>query len=193
MMTNMKHLLLLCILLISFNSFADELSDAHEAYERGDYTTAITSYTKAAEQGDATAQVSLGLLYDKGEGTPQDYKQALHWYTKAAEQGDAKAQFNLGWIYKNGEGTPQDYKQAIKWFTKAAEQGDVGAQFTLGLMYRNGDGTPQDNVMAYMLWNIAVENGYKYAKGNRDIVAKEMTSEKILEAQQLAREWMKKY
>jgi TPR repeat protein len=157
MMTNMKHLLLLCILLISFNSFADELSDAHEAYERGDYTTAITSYTKAAEQGDATAQVSLGLLYDVGKGTPQDYK------------------------------------QAIKWFTKAAEQGDVGAQFTLGLMYRNGDGTPQDNVMAYMLWNIAVANGYKYAKGNRDIVAKEMTSEKILEAQQLAREWMKKY
>ncbi len=60
-------------------------------------------------------------------------------------------------------------------------------------MYRNGDGTPQDNVMAYMLWNIAVVNGYKYAKGNRDIVAKEMTSEKILEAQQLAKEWMEKY
>ena len=117
----MKRLLLLCILSISFNSFADELSDADDAYERGDYTTAITLYTKAAEQGDATAQVSLGLLYDVGKGTPQDY------------------------------------------------------------------------VMAHMFFNIAARGGDEKAKKGRDIVADMMTSEKILEAQQLAREWMEKY
>jgi hypothetical protein len=47
--------------------------------------------------------------------------------------------------------------------------------------------------MAHMLWNISAANGDEDAKGNRDIVAKEMTSEKILEAQQLAREWMEKH
>jgi len=60
-------------------------------------------------------------------------------------------------------------------------------------MYYRGEGTPQDYVMAHMLWNIAAANGDENAKGNRDIVAKEMTSEKILEAQQLAKEWMEKY
>ncbi|MDB9751981.1 hypothetical protein OAB56_03135 [Gammaproteobacteria bacterium] len=47
--------------------------------------------------------------------------------------------------------------------------------------------------MAHMLWNIAAANGDEDAKYNRDILAKEMTSEKILEAQQLAKEWMEKY
>ena len=42
MMNNIKHLLLLCTLLISYNSFANDLLDAAAAYERGDYTTAIT-------------------------------------------------------------------------------------------------------------------------------------------------------
>jgi hypothetical protein len=55
------------------------------------------------------------------------------------------------------------------------------------------ESTPQDHVMAHMLWDIAAANGHEDAKHNRDIVAKKMTSEKILEAQQLAKEWMGKY
>ena len=153
----MKHLLLLCTLLISFNSFADELSDANDAYLSGDYTTAITSFKNLAEQGHASAQNNLGLMYYEGKGTPQDYKAVIKWYTKSAEQGDANAQYHLGVMYYKGEGTPQDY------------------------------------VMAHMLWNISAANGDEDAKGNRDTLAKEMTSEKILEAQQLAKEWMGKY
>ena len=64
MMNNMKRLLLLCTLLISFNSFGDELSDANDAYDRGDYTTAITSFKKLAEQGNAKAQYNLGLIHN---------------------------------------------------------------------------------------------------------------------------------
>ena len=55
------------------------------------------------------------------------------------------------------------------------------------------ESTPQDYVMAYMHWNIAAANGHEDAKTNMDIVAKKMASEKILEAQQLAREWMEKH
>ena len=51
MITNMKRLLLLCTLLISFNSFANDFLDAVAAYERGDYTTALTLSKKLAEQG----------------------------------------------------------------------------------------------------------------------------------------------
>ena len=78
------------------------------------------------------AQYNLGLMYDNGQGVPQDYKQAVKWYTKAAEQGDANAQYSLGYMYANGQGVPQDYKQAVMWFTKAAEQGDADAQYNLG-------------------------------------------------------------
>jgi len=193
MMTNMKRLLLLCTLLISFNSFANDFLDAAAAYERGDHTTALTLSKKLAEQGYASAQFLLGSMYKNGKGTPQNYKAAIKWYTKAAEQGEVKAQYNLGRMYQNGHGTPQDYKEAIKWWTKAAEQGEVHAQFNLGVAYARGAGTPQDYVMAHMLWNIAAANGDEGAKSNRNEVEGMMTPNQIEQAQQLAKEWMKKY
>ena len=76
-----------------------------------------------ANGGDYIAQNNLGVIYEIGEGVPQDYKEAVKWYRKAAEQGFAKGQYNLGRSYHNGQGVPQDYKEAFKWYTKAAEQG----------------------------------------------------------------------
>ena len=48
---------------------------------------------KAAEQGDAVAQLNLGNGYYFGNGVEKDLKQAVYWYQKAADQGyeDAKA------------------------------------------------------------------------------------------------------
>ena len=43
------------------------------AYERGDYATALEEWLPVAEQGDASAQYNLGLMYYNGEGVPQDY------------------------------------------------------------------------------------------------------------------------
>ena len=64
----------------------------------------------SAEQGDAMAQNNLGVMYQKGEGVPQDYKEAVKWYRLAAEQGHATAQTNLGGMYYKGQGVPEDYK-----------------------------------------------------------------------------------
>jgi hypothetical protein len=52
-----------------------------------------------AEQGNALAQLGLGVMYAKGQGVPQDYSQAVVWYRKAAEQGDADAQTLVGLMY----------------------------------------------------------------------------------------------
>ena len=45
----------------------------------------------AADQGDANAQFNLGVMYDQGQGVPQDYQQAVKWYRLAADQGHASA------------------------------------------------------------------------------------------------------
>ncbi|HEX9870564.1 MAG TPA: tetratricopeptide repeat protein [Candidatus Tectomicrobia bacterium] len=73
-----------------------------------------------ASQGDAEAQTSLGELYAKGKGVPQDYAQARAWYEKAATQGHALAQNNLAELYFAGLGVPQDYVRAYMWVTLAA-------------------------------------------------------------------------
>jgi uncharacterized protein len=108
-----------------------------------------------------------------------------------AEQSDAEAQYLLGDMYAKGEGTPQDTKEAVRWYRASAEQGHAKAQFNLAFMYQYGLGAPQDYKSAHMWWNLQAANGDEDAKGNRDTVAREMTSADISEAQQMASDWIK--
>ena len=147
----------------------------------------LTTLTTRAEQGDVEAQFKLRVMYDNGQGVPQDNATAAKWFTKAAEQGHANAQYNLGVMYDNGRGIPQDEATAVKWFTKAAEQGDADAQFKLALMYANGRGVPQDEVTAHMWSNLAAAQGHKDAIKFRDNVTKRMTPARIAQAQEAAR------
>jgi hypothetical protein len=48
-----------------------------------DYKIAVKWFRLAAEQGDATAQDSLGVMYAKGHGVPQDDKTAAKWFRLA--------------------------------------------------------------------------------------------------------------
>ena len=93
-----------------------------------DYAEAAKWYRKAALQGDALAQIKLGLRYKEGVGVPQDYAEAVKWYRKAALQGDASAQFLLGGMYAQGEGVTQDYVNAHMWSNLAATQGHKNAR-----------------------------------------------------------------
>ena len=101
-----------------------QLQQGLEATKRGDYQTAFKLWLPLAEQGDASAQFNLGLMYDKGQGVKQDDVEAVKWYRQAAEQGYAKAQYNLGVKYYQGEGVRQDKGQAKEWFGKACQNGN---------------------------------------------------------------------
>ena len=59
----------------------------------------VTLGSISAEQGDAVAQYSLGVVYYSGDSVPQDYEKAFEWFTKSAEQDDARAQNDLGAMY----------------------------------------------------------------------------------------------
>ncbi len=135
------------------------------AAQRGDYRTAFTGFKKLAEQGNASAQYNLGLMYDQGQGVPKDEQQAVVWFRKAAEQGDAHAQHNLGVMYATGRGVSKDEKQAVVWYRKAAEKGDAGAQFLLATMYGNGQGVPKDEQQAVVWLRKAAEQGNAGAQG----------------------------
>ena len=91
----------------------------------------IARITAAAEKGEVWAQYNLGILYENGEGVPENDATAVKWYRKAAEQGIANAQYNLDVMYHSGRGVPEDDATAVKWYTKAAEQGDANAQSNL--------------------------------------------------------------
>ncbi len=63
---------------------AQDFQKGFEAYQRGDYATALREWRPLAEQGAADAQYALGRMYDNGEGVPQDDAEALKWYTVGA-------------------------------------------------------------------------------------------------------------
>jgi len=183
---------ILCLLVWPALASAD-FQAGLDAYNQGDYATALKEWQPLAEQGDAVAQYNLGFMYDNGQGVPQDYGEAARWYRLAAEQGKASAQHNLGLLYYRGQGVPQDYTQARDWYLKAAEQGHAFAQANLGVMYWMGPGVLQDYVQAHMWANLAAAQGQEQAPTLRDILAKKMTPAQIADAQELAREWLAQY
>ena len=64
--------------------------EAVAAYGRGDYATAVRGFIVHAEQGYASAQFNLGLMYVNGRGVLKDDTEAREAGTgKAAEQGHA--------------------------------------------------------------------------------------------------------
>ncbi len=128
------------------------------------YADAARWYRKAADQGDAEAQNNLGIMYQEGQGVPQDYAEALRLFRNAADQRYAAAQRSLGNTYKDGRGVPQDDGQAAKWLRLAADQGDAVAQFSLGVMYDIGKGVPQSDGEAAKLYRNAAERGLVQAQ-----------------------------
>ncbi len=56
------------------------------AYHRGDYATALREWRPLAKQGNATAQFFLGVMYEAGDGVPQDYAQAHMLFNLAASR-----------------------------------------------------------------------------------------------------------
>lgn len=76
---------------------------------------------RLANQGKASAQYDLALMYDEGEEVRQDYFKAVEWYQKAANQGYADSQFNLAVSYRSGQGVRQDYAKAKAYFGKSCD------------------------------------------------------------------------
>ncbi len=65
-------------------------------YERGEgvkqsASTAAEWYRKSAEQGDATGQYNLAMLYLDGNGVEKDKQNAIVFFKLSAEQGDEDA------------------------------------------------------------------------------------------------------
>jgi uncharacterized protein len=137
------------------------VGDAFLAYKRGDYSTALRISRPLADQGDAEAQIRMGIMCLEGKGVSQDFKEAVKWFRLAANQGNAEAQSFLGSIYHDGgKGVPQDYREAAKWYRLAAQQDHADSQEALGdIFYDGGIGVTQDYKEAAKWYGLAANHG----------------------------------
>jgi TPR repeat protein len=136
----------------------------HKAKVRERLVEEARAVRARAEQGDATAETSLGRMYYLGEGVPRDYSEAMRWCRKAADQGGAHAQYDVGYLYELGHGVPQDYAEALRWYHKAADQGEAWGQASIGEMYYNGRGVEQDRAVAASWYRQAADRGLAKAQ-----------------------------
>lgn len=100
---------------------------------------------KAAEKGDADAQLKLGDACYTGTSVKRDQKKAVEWYQLAAAQDNAEAYLKLGDVFSKGayskdivfdDGDPtagendiaKDENEAMRWYIKAALKGLPKAQ-----------------------------------------------------------------
>ena len=69
-------LILMCWLALVSPAWAG-FEEGEAAFDRGDHATAMREFRLLAEQGDASAQFMLGLMYANGQGVPQGYAEAV--------------------------------------------------------------------------------------------------------------------
>ena len=80
---------------------------------------------RAADQGHASAQNNLGIMYQEGRGgLPRSDVWAMEWYLKAADQKHAAAQSNLSHMYAEGRGVPRSVVESEKLLEKAAARAE---------------------------------------------------------------------
>jgi TPR repeat protein len=111
------------------------MSEAWDAYDRGDYDTAAQLFRVEADHGDSEAQYMLGVMYANSMLGPRDPADAARWYQKAADQGHPDAEDALGYLYDFGLGVPHDDTKAEALYRRAAEGGSVNGKNNLAFQW----------------------------------------------------------
>ena len=111
----------------------------------------LEELTCLAQQGNSSAQDTLGMRYYMGESVQRDYEAAVAWFHKAAEQGNVHAMAQLGICFYAGLGVECNHREAFDWTLRAAEHGDLASMRNVGYCYLIGKaGSP--NISAAVEW-----------------------------------------
>lgn len=105
----MRYLIFIAFLLLSFISHATDsrFEEGVEAYQNNNYQQAFAIFLPLAQAGNVDAQLSVGTMYDRGQGVEKDPQEALKWYKIAADQGDNIAKSLLKTMFNSTEGTTE--------------------------------------------------------------------------------------
>jgi len=84
----------------------------------------------------------------------------------------------------------QDFAEAAKWYRLAADRDYGGAQNNLALLYALGHGVPKDVVEAYKWFALSEKHSDTNGADIRAAMIKEMTPDKIAEAEKRVKEFV---
>ena len=179
---------ILVLLFSNIATFAD-YEEGVEAAFSGDFETAFSEFTAAAEGGLSLAQYNLGILYFTGQGVSKNLEEAFKWTKAAAEQGHLNAQFNLGSLYFDGQGTEQNISEGIDWFILAAKDGHGNSAYSLAKIFQTGDSVESDQVQAHAWAALSEMNDHPEGNLLKKEIAESLNTEEISQARRLFATW----
>jgi len=136
------------------------------AYGAHDWDDAVSVCQREARAGSASAERSLGVMYDAGFGVAQDHVEAARWFSRAAAAGSRDAEYQLGMMYWEGRGLQRNEREAVRWFQQAALQGDANGEAMLGFAYEQGSGVAKSYSQAMSWFRKAAEHGDHWAENH---------------------------
>jgi len=152
--------------------FSGIYEDASRAYDKKDFSMALSLYTQSAEQGHKDAQFQLGKMYEEGKGIDADSDQAILWYQKAVQSGHKLAEHNLNKLYFK----TKHHSLAYEWYIKHKGHNSPYFVYALGVVFEIGKEVERDYAKAKILYEMASKRGsakawyrlgglYEYNKG----------------------------
>jgi TPR repeat protein/serine/threonine protein kinase len=147
---------------------AGDVQLGSEAYNRSEFGTAYSVFSKEDVCDDKIAQYYLGLMNLNGQGVSQDYELAKKWFEKSAEQDDPDAQNNLGDLYQSGyaSGGIRKLAEAFKWYLKSAQQENAEGQYNVAKCFLNAEGVDYDSLEAFRYSKLSADQNFTKAMNN---------------------------
>jgi hypothetical protein len=98
----------------------------------GDHETANKVFDKCIAAGYTGALIWKALMYENGQGVPQDPVKASEMLLRAATSGDPYygplGKMHYATALYQGRGVERNVEEAMRWFREAAAEGDESAQ-----------------------------------------------------------------
>jgi uncharacterized protein len=160
--------LFLCLVPFVARAFdaTPEVDAGYDAYNRGDFATALRLFTREADAGNSDALMGLEYMYVRGSGVRVNTVAAADLARRAAEKGNPEGIMALGYKYWLGVGVPKDLHRAVELDCRAIALGNPRAMNNLAVMYDEGAYVPHNVEEARFLWQESAERGHALAAAN---------------------------
>lgn len=141
--------IVLGVILIGIIWYADReavyQAEQREKQERAKHVKIVQAHLKSCNEGNAKNCKSLGIIYERGEGTQKDIKTAIIYYQKACDAGDFRTCGFLAFRYFEGvDAVERNYAEALRLSAKACNNNIGESCALLGTMHYVGNGVPQN-------------------------------------------------
>ena len=197
MKKTLKILIISLFIFIQNYSLADEkkqgIQNIYKLLQEKKFEEGIKSLQVLSEKNDINAQLLYSKILFSGDLTPQDFENSYFWGFSALLGGLKKSSIILEKLdkYLTEKQIEEITIKLRDFLEKRAFIRDKRAIIQIAKLYENFT-EPPDLVNAYTWYNIAVAQGIKTAKPNRDEVIDNLSEKELLDAQALSIKLFKK-